>query len=221
MLRRNRFATLVLALAGLTCSGAAAPPTTDGAPPVRGQSAPPPKSATDLVGKPAPPLVLEDTTGKTHDLSAMKGRIVVLEWVSPICPATGRVHRTSVVDRLIANLKRLAPDVVYVQVCSTKNVQGFQLDSMRRQMQTTVPVLLDQNGAAARDFGPTATPHCIVIDTAGVVRYTVARDNDPVGKSRSEGKPVLAYPLQAVEQIVGGKDVTVTYARPYGTPIRR
>ena len=44
------------------------------------------------VGKPAPDFTLTDSAGQTHQLSALRGKNVVLEWFNPDCPFVRFAH---------------------------------------------------------------------------------------------------------------------------------
>src|SRR3954447_10693053 len=55
------------------------------------------------VGQAAPAFSLQDTSGKTVNLSDFSGKIVVLEWVNPDCPFVQRHYNlktmTSLADK--------------------------------------------------------------------------------------------------------------------------
>ena len=45
-----------------------------------------PVFAAAVVGQAAPQFTAVDTNGMMHDLSKLKGKYVILEWVNPGCP---------------------------------------------------------------------------------------------------------------------------------------
>src|SRR5450432_646977 len=52
------------------------------------------------VGKPAPDFTLTDIDGRSHTLSELKGKTVVLEWTNPECPIVGRHYETGNIPAL-------------------------------------------------------------------------------------------------------------------------
>ena len=79
------------------------------------------------VGSPAPAFKLADLQGKEHALADFKGKTVILEWFCSGCPWSGKssprsVHTTGQVKNLIADVKKIDPDAVYILIDSTANM---------------------------------------------------------------------------------------------------
>src|SRR5437762_7102796 len=69
---------------------------------------------TAAVGSPAPAFSLQDTSGKTVNLSDYSGKIVVLEWVNPDCPFVQRHYNLKTMTSLADKYK----DVVWLGVAT-------------------------------------------------------------------------------------------------------
>lgn len=171
-----------------------------------------PKAA---VGQPAPAISLQDTAGATHTLEQYKGKIVVLEWFNADCPFVVKHHkRFKTMKETFAKYKD--KDVVWLAVCSSaEGKQGHGLERNKRAKEEYAmdyPILLDPSGATGRAYGATNTPHMVVIDAKGVVRYTGAIDDDR--KPDQQGK--TNYVQNAVDALLEGKDVATPSTRAYG-----
>ena len=56
--------------------------------------------ASPEVGKPAPEFTLKDLSGQKHQLSDLKGKFVVLEWVNFGCPFVGKHYGSENMQKL-------------------------------------------------------------------------------------------------------------------------
>src|SRR4051812_17233949 len=66
------------------------------------------------VGDAAPTFSLQDTDGKTINLSDLKGKTVVLEWFNATCPVVVRHHKAKTMTTLADKYKD--KDVVWLAV---------------------------------------------------------------------------------------------------------
>lgn len=130
------------------------------------------------VGKPAPDFTLEDTEGRRHRLSDLRGKLVVLEWTSHLCPGVAAHYRRGWLPQ---TQKSLEGRVVWLAIDSN----GFckrvvdDIEAWRKERGVRHPWLLDPSGAVGRSFGAAATPQLFVVDARGVLAYAGAlRDND-------------------------------------------
>lgn len=122
-------------------------------------------SALKLVVPPAaaPDIHFVDTAGKRHSLSEFRGHGMLINlWATWCAPCVQEM------PSLAALSKALGPDDIAVLPLSsdnggTKAVEAF----FAREKITTLPVLLDPDGAAARAFDVPGLPTSIVIDKQG------------------------------------------------------
>lgn len=118
---------------------------------------------SNLVGKPAPDFELSLLDGKKFQLSANRGKIVVLEFWTTWCgvclktvPQVARVAE-SFADRNV--------HLVAVNLEETPEV----ITAMLQRNQLQLSVALDRNGAVAAKYGVSALPQVLVIDVEGLV----------------------------------------------------
>lgn len=174
------------------------------------------EKATAEVGKPAPEFALKDLDGKTVKLSDFKGKIVVLEWFSPKCPAC--VFAYSEKGPLLELPERLKKEgVVWLAVNSDGGEPGKVEPNKEfmKERKLDMTILLDPTGATGKAYGAKTTPHCMVIDEKGVLRYRGALDNAPGGRVK-DTETKVNYVQKAVEELKGGKAVTTSETKSYG-----
>ena len=73
--------------------------------------------ASPQLGKPAPDFSLNDLSGKNHDLSDLKGKFVVLEWVNFGCPFVRKHYGSENMQRLQKEFTEKG--VVWLSICSS------------------------------------------------------------------------------------------------------
>lgn len=141
-----------------------------------------------LVGKPAPDFQLDLLSGSKFQLSASKGRIVVLDfwatWCGPCLQAMPQV------EQVIREFK--AEDVQLVAV----NLEEMpkQITSALERHKLNLTVALDRDGVVAAKYQATAIPQTVIVDRAGnVVRVFVG------------GGPKLAGQIrEVIQQLLDG-----------------
>lgn len=205
-----------LAVFGLTLAvNAANDPAPSAAPAAQDPKKEEPAPAAEI-GKPAPEFSLQDLNGKTVKLSDYKGKIVVLEWFNPKCPmCVWAYSETGPLRELPERMKK--EGVVWLAVNSDGG-DGGKADVNKeflKENKVSVPVLLDSTGKVGKSYGAKTTPHCMVIDEKGVLRYRGALDNAANGKVK-EGESKTNYVQKAVEELKGGKAVTTSETKSYG-----
>ncbi len=171
------------------------------------------------VGKPAPDFTLSDLSGNEVQLSALKGKTVVLEWFNPGCPYVVYAHGEGPLTDLAA--KRSSDSVVWLAINSgAPGKQGNGLDVNKQAVadwKIGHPVLLDESGDVGRLYGAKTTPQMFVIDTEGTVQYAGALDNAPFGKVEGDR---VDYMDNALAAVVAGKPVQTTHTKSYGCSVK-
>lgn len=210
---RTLLASLGLAAAGLVAAATA----TTVASPLAAETAP---AKVAKVGEAAPTFKLMDLNGKAHDLADFKGKIVVLEWFSSKCPWSGAksgnsIHSTGQVNKMMTELKKVDPNVVYLAIDST--ARGMSRDAVVSADKKAVdslkiasPVLIDFDGKTGKAYGAKTTPHMYVIDGTGKLRYSGA-----LGDRKTKN-----YVVDAVTAIKNGSTVSPSETRPYGCGVK-
>lgn len=169
------------------------------------------------IGKPAPNFKLKDSTGKNHTLADYKGKIVVLQWISPVCPVCVRVSSTSVVGDMLKTIKGIDSDFVHLTIHSNDGAKIAKSSEYLKKYDIKSPALDDTSGRVGRMYGAKTTPHMFVIDKKGILRYSGAIDDDDSG---SKGSDATNYVVNAIQQIVANETVAPDSTKSYGCQIK-
>jgi peroxiredoxin len=213
---------------------AAAPTPAAPATPTPSPAAPPASAEAALanaeLGKPAPPVTLTDVDGKTHDLAALKGKTVVLEWFNPDCPFVRAAHGEGTLKEMAKRAQ--SKDVVWLSINS--NAPGKQGHGVERNREAKTqfamanPILLDESGKVGQSYGALKTPHMFVIDATGKLVYRGGIDNAPMNVV-DDARPVPAgskagervnYVDAALQDLKAGKPVRLPDTPPYGCSVK-
>jgi thiol-disulfide isomerase/thioredoxin len=146
-------------------------PQPRGAPEV-GQPDQPPQ----LVGKPAPAVVLATADGKAFDLEEHRGRVVVLDFWASWCPPCMKglpiLHQVA----KWAAQEQLPVTVMTINVWEisdkTKDNPDARLASAHKTWDTkgfTLPIAMDYTDEAAKAYGVSGIPTTVIIRSDGIV----------------------------------------------------
>ncbi|MEY4939565.1 MAG: hypothetical protein RIQ93_1300 [Verrucomicrobiota bacterium] len=171
-------------------------------------------------GQPAPEFAFTDLSGAAHKLSEYRGRIVVLEWLSPACPFVVRHYRSGSMPATQA--LAAADGVVWLQINSAamgdldpaKSI-GWQ----KKQGVIATAYIRDAAGKIGRLYGAQTTPHLFVIAKDGTLAYQGAVDDQP---SASQAATSLAhnYVQAAIAALKAGQPVPRIATQPYGCAVK-
>ncbi len=176
------------------------------------------------VGQPAPNFTLTDIDGQTHRLSDYQGKIVILEWVNPLCPIVHKHYNAS------GNIPRLqktytGDGVIWLSINSAApGKQGdFDPAQVKAWMQKVhwagTDYFRDRNGEVGHLYGAKTTPHMFIINRAGTLVYAGGIDSipssDPADIARATN-----YVVAAMNDIMAGKPVADSDTHPYGCSVK-
>ena len=170
--------------------------------------------ATASVGQPAPDFELPDQDGRTHALSSLRGKVVVLEWTNPGCPFVQRHYDAGTMTRAQAALP--AGRAVWLGVDSTSFHTADDSKTWRGERNIPWPILQDPGGSVGHAYGARTTPHMYVIDSEGVLRYAGGIDDDPHGEKEAP----VNYAAQAAQALLSGNAPAVDHAETYGCSVK-
>lgn len=176
-------------------------------------------SAKAVVGQPAPDFTLTDLDGKTHRLSELKGKTVVLEWVNPECPFVARHYGSGNMPRL--QKEATADGVVWLTINSGAPGQQGDYDAakakawLKEKGAAPSAYLRDQDGKVGRMYQAKTTPHMFVINPAGVLVYDGAIDSSPRGTGKVEN-----YVQAALAAVKSGQTPAKSKTEPYGCNVK-
>ena len=152
----SRRAMLIVALAAGLCTSPAMPAS---APAVWG-------------GGPAPNLALKDMEGRTHELTDYRGKVVLVNfwatWCEPCRQEMPSMQRLS---------EKLAGKPFVVLAVNVDEPES-RVRNFLNQTRFDLPVLLDVNKAATRQWGARLLPVTFIVGRDGRVRYRVLGDMD-------------------------------------------
>ncbi len=180
--------------------------------------------AAPVIGAPAPDFVARTASGKTIRLSDFRGHVVVLEWTSDACPFVRKYYRTGAMQRLQSRL--VDAGVVWLSVLSDAPGAPGYADAETAQRIATrkasyaSDILLDPQGDVARLYDARSTPHMVLIDDEGRLRYWGAIDDQPSARMASVAV-AHNYLAAAYDALRAGKPIRQPKTRPYGCAIKR
>ena len=162
------------------------------------------------INQSAPDFELPDLDGNLHRLSHYRGRIVIVNFWSCECPHSERT------DKAIMAMLMQWRDVVMLSIASNRseNVEALKKAANARRLPT---VLLDANCRVADLFEAQTTPHVVVIDREGILRYRGSVD-DFTFRNRI---PTRFYLDLAVESLLNGQLPALAESPAYGCAIVR
>ena len=165
----------------------------------------------------APAFKVAGADGKDHALTDYLGKVVVLEWTSPICEFTVQKYQSGAIQAF----QKAATDsgIVWLQISSAApgtpshlSADGTKALIAKRGLAVT-NILLDDSGAVGKAYTARATPTLAIIDTSGALRYYGAYDDAPWGDFGTAGR---RYAEAALASLKAGKPVDPTRTSAYG-----
>lgn len=171
-------------------------------------------------GQRAPDFSVTDVTGKTHKLSAYRGKVIVLEWLNPACPYVQRHYRS---ENMPDTQKAAAADgAIWLQINSTAMGDLESAKSTEWQVKQGVVAsgyIRDQDGKLGKLFDAKTTPHLFVIAKDGTLAYQGAIDDQP---SAGLGTTASAhnYVKAALGALKAGRPVEKPSTTPYGCAVK-
>ncbi len=171
------------------------------------------------VGTPAPRFTARGADGKRHSLRDYAGKLVVLEWTSPVCPFTAVKYKSGAMQAL--QRYALSRQIVWLSIdTAAPDKAGFLTPAAARARiaQTHAAVsafLFDVDGTIARRYGAKTTPSFYVVDRDGKLAYEGAMD-DQVFADDAAGRE---YVKSALDDLLAGRRVQKTETRPQGCAI--
>ena len=180
--------------------------------------------AAPEVGKPAPNFKAVAADGSTVELSALRGKTVVLEWTNHDCPVVMKHYNSG--NMQATQAKAAEHGAVWLQVISSEpGSQGHVSGDKARQLNTDRKVsavantLLDEQGTVGRAYAAQVTPHMYIIDAQGVLQYMGGIDS--IATAREADIPKATnYVVEALDAMKAGQAVPNPVTRAYGCTIK-
>ncbi|MFN3728223.1 MAG: redoxin family protein [Fimbriimonadaceae bacterium] len=176
--------------------------------------------ATSLSGK----EVAFEKNGNNVKISGYDGKVVVLEWWNFECPYVVKHYDNS------TNMQKLQKEftdkgVVWLTInSSAAGKQGHVSAEKAKELGKAkganwTDVLLDHSGVVGKMFDAKTTPHMIIIDKDGSIKYDGAIDSN---RSADAGTIPGAtnYVREALNAVLAGKPVATAKTQPYGCSVK-
>ena len=138
-------------------------------------------------GGATPPLVLKDPAGKTYDLAAYRGKVVLVNFWATWCPPC-REEMPSM-QALRQRLAGKGFEVLAVNLMESEEKIAAYGDSELIDL----PFLMDRDGAAARRWKVDMLPASFIVDRRGAIRYQI------LGEANWTGEKVAP----SIERLIG------------------
>jgi thiol-disulfide isomerase/thioredoxin len=123
-------------------------------------------------GGATPALSLQDPAGKTHDLGAYRGKVVLVNfWATWCVPCREEMPS---MQALRARMADKPFEVLAVNMMESEE----KIAAFRASQRIDLPVLMDKDGAAARDWKVRMLPISFVVDRSGKIRYQLIGEAD-------------------------------------------
>jgi peroxiredoxin len=174
-----------------------------------------------LLGRTIADFTLKDYRGKSYSLSDDAGKkALIVCFLGTECPLSGLYA-----PRIEKLAQRFAPQGVAVLGISS-NVQDSitELAAYARSHGLTFPILKDPGNHVADRFGATRTPQVFLLDAGRTIRYCGRVDAQyTFGSGVGLAAPVAQRDdlAIAVEEVLGGRTVSVPVTEPKGCLIGR
>ena len=175
------------------------------------------------VGKTAPDFTGVDSNGASVTLSALRGKLVVLEWTNHGCPyvskhyGAGNMQKTQKAAR--------AMGAVWLSIISSApgrqgHVDGAEANRLSKTRGAAPShVILDPKGTIGRKYEATNTPHMFIVGKDGALLYMGAIDSirsaNPADIPRAKN-----YVTAALNEIAAGRKVSEPVTRQYGCSVK-
>lgn len=170
-------------------------------------------------GAKAPDFTLTGVNGQPVQLSALKGKIVVLEWTNYDCPFVKPHYGEQKYTMRDLAARYADKNVVWLTINSTHYATVETTRAWAEKHQLKQKVLVDKDGNVGKRYGAKTTPHIFIVNAAGNIAYRGAIDNSPRGRI-PEGQEYVNYVDVALAELTAGKDVTVTETQSYGCSVK-
>jgi len=157
--------------------------------------------------------------GRAHSLSDYAGKLVVLEWTSPVCPFTALKYDSGAMQALQRLAARRGVSWLSIDTAAPGRPGYLTPQAARTRIAKihakVTAFLSDPDGAIGRSYGAKATPSFFVIDAAGRLAYQgamTARAADGAAKG-----PDLVE--AAIDDLQAGRPVRTPETEPYGCAV--
>jgi hypothetical protein len=171
------------------------------------------------IGALAPAFSAKGADGRQYRLHDYAGKLVVLEWTSPVCPFTAAKYKSGAMQAL--QHYAASHNIIWLSInTAAPNRAGYLTAAQARARitQTGARVsgfLFDVDGSIARRYGAKTTPSFFIVDREGKLAYEGAMDDD-IFDNTGKGHD---YIQPALEDLLSNRPVRDAQTQPQGCAI--
>jgi AhpC/TSA family len=171
------------------------------------------------IGDVAPGFSALGSDGRQHALSDYAGKIVVLEWTSPVCPYTALKYRRGLMQAIQGRAARAGVVWLSINTSPPGRPGHLSVESAKTRLTETgakaTSLILDEDTRIGLAYGVRTTPTVFIIGKDGRLAYQGAVDSDPQ-KTRDNGRD---YVTAALRDLKSGGPVKRPQTRAYGCAV--
>lgn len=122
------------------------------------------ESSSVAVGMMAPDFELADKAGKVYSLSALRGKVVLINFWATWCPPCRKEMPS--MEQLYGNYSKGGLELLAINV----ETNGPEIiDEFQKEFPHTFPVIFDLNGAVQQDYGVFKFPETFIVNKQGII----------------------------------------------------
>ena len=171
------------------------------------------------IGSPAPGFSALGSDGRSHALSDYAGKIVVLEWTSPVCPYTALKYQRGLMQAIQGRATKAGVVWLSINTSPSGRLGHLTVEAAKARLVATkaqaTSLVLDEDTRIGQAYGVRTTPTVFVIGKDGRLVYQGAVDPDPQ-KTRDDGQD---YVTAALRDLRSAKPVKRPLTRAYGCAV--
>lgn len=149
-----------------------------------------------------------DHNNKAVSINTNNKKATVVVFLSSICPCS-KSHTS-----LLRIMNKSFKDVQFIGIHSNQNEDGERSKSYFSNAKLDFPVIYDKDLKFAKRFNAQKTPQIFILNNSGTTIYT-----GPVTNKSNASKADENYLQQSLEQIVAGKEVSISERKLLGCNI--
>jgi len=171
------------------------------------------------IGQAAPAFTAPGADGRPHRLTDYAGKVVVLEWTSPVCPYSQLKYKSGAMQALQAQARAMGAVWLSIDTAAPDRPGYLSPKAATARIRKTHAVvtafLSDRTGNIGRAYGAKTTPTFFIIGKDGRLAYQGAMDDDP-SVDDFKGRN---YVRDALGDLAGGRAVRVAETKTYGCAV--
>jgi len=158
-------------------------------------------------------FVLKDYNGKEHSLTDYQNsKAIVVMFIATQCPVSNAYN-----TRMVKLFEKYHPKgVAFLGINSNKQESVEEIKAHAEQHKFPFPVLKDVNNVIADKFGASFTPEIYVLSPKFEILY-----HGRIDDSRREDQVKSQDLGKALDEILAGKQVSVSETKAFGCTIKR